>query len=316
MMLKRRLWARKHRLTLLILSLLMSVFVFLIPNSTSLAHADDGFVVLRPRFDMVITEVEGENYVMIDRDPFAYIVNDRPINWTYRGSLTGGLAEEVERRAQMLDELVMIFENKCLPKLEETVGLKYWATLPVFDEDPPAIYIGLYRPTEEQMRAVVDMLGEEAEERGVIIKFYEAFAHRGLLQELERARELLRAVIKGGNVKLPVRSFNYRNAGGWFIVSIAYGEIADHVSRGLAVSATRTIREIIGYKVALLLEFHKDLRIDPLVLTGLPSLRAEGIIALIVMIFPVAMTILFLKQRRRGRTRSRRMRDHKASHVL
>ena len=251
------------------MALLISVLILTnIVSATAYAHEE--FVILRPKFDMVITEVEGENYVVIDRDPMSYL-DERPINWTYRGPLEGEIAEIVDRRCFMLDELISIFENKCLPVLEETVGLKYWASYPAPDEDPPALYIGLYRPTEGQMRAVVDMLEVEAEKvarkwgtEKAVIKFYEAFAYRGLEHALEEAGDRFCAAVEKGVLNSSVFAFClYLTDAGWFEVIFVYGDIANSVDRELAVYAVKAVRDVIGYEVTLVIAFFKEWRLEP-----------------------------------------------------
>ena len=303
---------------LLVLSLLLISSLY---GSFSSAYAQESFILLRPKPDMVITEVEGENYVFIERYSFSYL-DDRPINRTYYGTLVGELAEEVDRRETLYQLCRKVFENRCLPILEETVGLKYWDCYPGTDEDPPAIYIGLYKPTEEQMRAIVDMwdemvwgevvdwLGEawgeeEVEKRRLVVKFYEAFSHLGMMQKIDETLELLERSLPDELKHLNglELSYGWAPAAGWIVVQAVYGNVADHVSRELAITVVEAVREFIGYDISIALEFFKtkppiepDLLVRPLYEE--PYLGANIVIAVAIAI-PSLITITLLSKRKK-----------------
>lgn len=222
-----------------------------------LAFAQSSFTVLRASFDMVITEVAGENYVMIDNyDPYSYLKN-RPINWTYRGSLTGKLGEEVTRRGNAFLELRRMLEEH-LPEVEASLELKYWACLDGFDEDPPAIYVGLYKLTEKQMSTIMHILGEAARAEGFVIKFYEAYGHIGLRPELEEAERKLIAAIKNGTVDLPICGLSSYNIAGWLTIYIEYGRIIDHIDKNFVVDIVKAVRTIVGYQMPILFNFVEE----------------------------------------------------------
>jgi len=313
---------------MLFLSLLMeSACTYIVPAACD-GSAQESLVLLRPSFDMVIDEVEGENYAVINRDAYSYIVSDRPINKAYTGTLTGELAKEVDRRKAALVELRAVFENKYLPKLEESVGLKYWATWPGFDEDPPAIYIGLYRPTEEQMRAVVAMLEEEAERvarkwgiEEIVIKFYETLGYRGMEELLEEAGRKLLAAIEEGAIdldSLPIAKgwISTQNVGGWLGVVVVYGKVADRVSQEFAIRAVETIRDVIGYEVALVITFLKE---EPKIIHDIeyrpicPIAPSSLIVAMVSIPITIAVVVVAKRELQRRRSRGRRVRSSATS---
>lgn len=294
---------------------LVSILI-LVSTTSTMAYAHEEFIILRPKFDMVITEIEGENYVVIDRDPSSYL-DERPINWTYRGSLEGEIAKIVDRRRFMLDALIRVFEAKCLPMLKETVGLKYWATLEAVDEDPPALYIGLYKPTEEQMRAVVDMLDEEAEKvaktwgtEKPLIKFYEAFSYMEQEHAFYEARDRFITAVKEGALNSSgYASFFYLGLPGWFQVNFVYGNITDSVNKDFAVNIVREVRSVIGYEVTLVIaflkeppEFRTDLLIEPIGQpTSTPCSTLHKIAMVVVPLTVITtMTTILLRQKRKA----------------
>jgi len=273
--------------------------------SSPLAFAQSDFTVLRASFDMVITEVAGENYVMIDTyTPYCYLLENRLINWTYRGSLTGKLGEEVDRRVFAFDELWRTLEE-CLPEVEASLELKYWACFGGIDEDPPAIYVGLYKPTEEHMSTVVRILGEAAGAKGFVIKFYEAYGHIGLRQKLEEAKEKLIAAIEKGTIDLPIGVLSSYNLAGWLWICVEYGGIADHVDEKFAVDVVKAVRAVVGYEVPILFNFVEDpLIIEPLPLpieeTPSPAETSPNIAYIIVLTtIPVVAIIASTLKRKR-----------------
>jgi hypothetical protein len=282
----------------------MMILLIAVIIGRPLASAQEDFIVLRASFNMVITEVGGENYVMIDNDPYGYLEN-RPINWTYRGTVAGKLGEELERRGNAFLELRRILEEY-LPKVEALLKLKYWASFPGLDEDPPAIYVGLYRPTREQMSAVVHILGEAASMKGFIVKFYEAYSYKGLRPELEEAERQLIAEIKRGTVGLPIFSLSGYNLPGWLEIGIEYGRIAEHVDRDFVVGIVKVVRTVVGHKVPILFNFARKALIVPDSLQEGPvetSLnRAYMIVPYVIVLttIPVAaIMVLTLKRKRK-----------------
>ena len=309
---------------LLVLSLLLISSLY---GNFSSAYAQESFILLRPKPDMVITEVEGENYVFIERHSSSYL-DDRPINRTYYGTLVGELAEEVDRRETLYQLCRKVFEDRCLPILEETVGLKYWDCYSGTDEDPPAIYIGLYKPTEEQMRAIVDMwdemvwsevvdwLGEawgeeEVEKRRLVVKFYEAFSHLGMMQKVNKTLELLERNLPDELKHLNglELSYGWAPAPAWVVVQVVYGNATDHVSRELAITVVKAVREFIGYDIPIALEFFKKIRLETDLLVRPPyeepHLRANIVIA-VVIAAPSLITITLLSKRKRIKMRLKR----------
>jgi len=205
---------------------------------------------------MVIEEVPGENYVVIDRSPESYW--NRPINQTYKRSITPEIDKIIISRVLAMEELKKMLLSH-LPELEEAVGLKYWCTLPGFDEDPPALYIGLYKPTVEQMKAVVKLIGNTAKSKGILIKFYEAYAHIGIESKLNESWYKL--IGKYNITNPPITATSGNNDLGLLKVYIEYNGVK--LSRELIIEMTKSIREIIGYDVPLLLYLIREPLIAP-----------------------------------------------------
>jgi len=235
----------------------------------SLACAESGIVLLRPSFDMVVSEVPGENYVVIDRDPYAYILYERPINQTYRGTLDEEVYREVERRVNILWDVLRPMLEKQIPRLEESIGVKYWGVYPAWDEDPPALYVGLYKPTKSQMKAIVELLEGEAEKYGVVIKFYETLGHRGMLQRAEDAVKTLNQAYSEGLLKLPGGTENYLigveypNIMGCPEITIQYGRVTDVLGKNHIVDIVRAFREFVDTEIPLLFYFAEKIEAKP-----------------------------------------------------
>lgn len=266
-----------HSYKFLLVSFL-TILLTAVVVSSPLALAQSDFTVLRASFDMVITEVAGENYVMIDNyDPYGYLEN-RPINWTYRFGKVPW--RDMVYRDMIYQELRNMLEE-CLPEVEASLELKYWACYAGIDEDPPAIYVGLYKPTEKQMSTIVQILGESARAKGFVIKFYEAYGYIGLRQKLEEAEKKLITTIENGaivnsqyrfswsgldqipeieegTINLPICSLSSYNSAGWLRVGIEYGEITDHVDGNFVADIAKAVRAVVGYEVPILFNFLKE----------------------------------------------------------
>lgn len=228
------------------------IILLLASIACDIVSADEGLTILRPSFDIMIEKVPGENYVFIDKSPYSYLVN-RPINQTYYGVRTPELEKIITSRVNALEELKEVFLSY-LPELEKSVGLKFWAFMPCIDEDPPALYIGLYRPIVEQMKTIVKLLGDAAKSKGIIIKFYEALAHREMESKLNESWYKL--IGKYNITNPPIVITSGRNEMGVLEVNIVYDGL--NLNRKLIVETVKSIREIIGYEVPLVLSLTKE----------------------------------------------------------
>lgn len=189
------------------------------------AEAEVDFDVIRPSWDLVVTEVCGANYISIDDEYLDFIVNARTKLSRFDGPLDPEVYTEFLRRIQTIEIVEEKFHQE-LPSLESIYGLKIWATWTQPKEEPPALYIGLYEPTEAHIQAIADATREYSRQHGIVIRFYEALAPQGTEFKQLEAKDIIAYEMMERNVDpdMPVQSVGAVSITGALIVNIDYME--------------------------------------------------------------------------------------------
>lgn len=249
------------------------IFLVLIASSALPVDADVDFDIIRPVFDQIIEEKEGGvNYIRINREGFTGddIFDARPKLSSFMGSLDPNKIMEILAREGAIKEVEKEF-LRVLPELEGSIGLEFWATIVMWDEEPPALYIGLYRPTESQLRAVAEAMENVTRSHGVIIRFYEALSPKSLEDKLTESGDSLAKSLDSEQwdpeIPLPIIGTDISGALEVIVNYTATGRT--YPDKEYVMKVIKAVRGVVGHEIPVIFSFPKWVR------TGLDILYQE-----------------------------------------
>ncbi len=227
---------------------------------------DANFDVIRIGFDQVIEEKDGGvTYIRIDRDLTG--VDIWSAIFKLRSAKGPGEVNRtivtMERQGKIKEVMQRFLE--ILPDLERSAGLQYWSTIRASDEEPPALYIGLYNPTEAHLRAIAEAMENATKSRGVILRFYEALSPRSLKDELIAASDSLWKRSRNGSwdPNIPISGAGVPDPPGGLEVIVDYTKTGrTYPDDEYVTKVTRAVRSVVGYKIPLVVTFPKKFRLD------------------------------------------------------
>lgn len=278
------------------------IFLVLITSSALPVNADVDFDVIRPVFDRVIEEEGGVNYIRINRGP----TNDDIFNARPKNSSLREWANDYDKLVEVMAREKAVKEVReeflgVLPRLEKSAGLKFWSFMLMSNEDPPALYIGLYRPTESQLMAVAEAMKNIASSRGVIIRFYEALSPKSLEDELDKAADSLGSVLDSGQwdpeIPIPIAGHDL----GALELGVNYPATGrTYPDDEYVMKVIKAVRGVVGGEIPVIFSF-SEIRTE--LLSGVQGSQAPWLPILIVLFTLSTVGYTALRRTRKGSKR-------------
>lgn len=244
-----------------------AILLILLAYPALATGAEADFEVIRCGFDKVIEEEGGGvTYIRIHRPGHTGydIWSARPKLGLAEGSVDANRTITITEREGRVKEVMETF-FEVLPALEGSAGLQFWSIMIMWDEEPPALYIGLYKPTEAQLRAVADAMENATESRGVILRFYEALSPRSLKDELIAASDSLWERIHGGgwDQEIPIPAAGVPDPPGGLEVVVDYTKTGrTYPDDEYVTTVIKAVRGVVGYRIPIVFLFPREYGVE------------------------------------------------------
>ncbi len=206
----------------------------------------------------------GVNYIRIHRvGLMSYdIFSARPKLGLSKGSMDANKDTAITKIEGGIEEVKQRF-MEALPELERSVGLRFWSTIPMWDDNPPALYIGLYKPTEAQLTAIAKAMKNSMESRGIILRFYEALSSKNLSREIEEAGATLAKSIRSRDwdSEIPIPIVNGPGAVGALEVVVNYTKTGrTYPDQEYVARVIKAVRDKVSHRIPVIFTFPIEIR--------------------------------------------------------